>query len=190
MKKIRILALSLVVMGMVVPSIGGAADYSKWEDVLSSNDIVKVYVERMKNNTGNPEISEERSTEVVKNMFEKRISTKFNVVNSEKDADIIFRGEVEEYVWMEKAPVTDIYGAGALAMDLATRGGKNYARKIIKYTISSPSSEKVLRDGVTLVTIKRPGMPEEKSYDMMYERGGKMLARDVFRKGKRDSLRP
>ncbi len=167
-----------------------AREYKKWEDVLSSRDIVKVHVERMVNATGNPKISEERSTDVVKSVFASRISPKFEVVELKENADIVFKGEVKEYVWMEKAPVTDIYGAGALAMDLATRSGKNYARKIIDYQICDAASGQVLLDKETLVTLKRKGMPEEKSYDMMYERGKKMLNRDIFRKGKRSNLRP
>lgn len=167
-----------------------AEDYDTWEDVVSSNKAVNIYVKKVVNSSENKKVSEERSTETVKKVFSTRISPKFNIVSSEKEADIIFDGEVTDYVWMEKAPITDIYGAGALAVDIATRGGKNYARKIIQYRIYDVKSGKQLLEGETLVTLKRKGMPEEKSYEMMYSRGQKMLSKDLFKKDKKRTLMP
>ena len=189
MKKISFVVV-LVVIGMLCPGVLQAETYKKWKDVRDSWKTVKVYVEKIANATSNPKISEERSTDVVKKMFKGRITPKFEVVGSKGEADIVFEGAVKEYIWMEKAPITDVYGAGALAVDLATRGGKNYARKIIEYSICDAGTDKELIEGETLVTLKRPGMPEEQSYEMMYARAGKMLAKDIFRKGKRNSLRP
>ncbi|MFA6636538.1 MAG: hypothetical protein WCV56_05505 [Candidatus Omnitrophota bacterium] len=186
----RMIAASAAVAVLLVSSSVMAGEYKKWEDVTSSRKPVKIYVEKVTNATDNPKISEERSTEVVKKMFENRISTKFDVVESKDAADIVFKAEISEYVWMEKAPITNIHSAGAIVMDLATRGSKNYARKFINYQISDAGTDNELLEGETMVTLKQAGMPEEKSYEMMYERGGKMLARDIFRKRKRSSLRP
>lgn len=190
MKKLKLLATAMMIIATALACESQAKEYKKWEDVLSSSGAINVYVEKMVNSTSNEKISEDRSTDVVKKVFSGRINPKFNVVDSKEKADIYFQGEVAEYVWMEKAPITDIYGAGALAMDLATRSGKNYARKIIKYKIYSVPTGQLLLEKETLVTLKKKGMPEEKSYDMMYERGGKMLTRDIFRKGEKDTLRP
>jgi hypothetical protein len=191
-KGVAIVAISGVVIALMTVS-AQAKTYEKWEDVLRAHVPVNVYVEKVANMSGNDKISEEKSTGVVKEMFSDRITPKFNVVDSRDKADIVFKGAVTEYVWMKKAPITDIYGAGALAMDLATRGKKNYSRKTIKYSIYASEDNKELLEGTALVTLKQAGMPEDESYEMMYERGGNMLAKNIFRKGSRggrNSLRP
>ena len=190
MKKIRRVVVLLAVIAMMCPSMAQAKTFRKWRDVLLSRGTVNVYVETVANDTGDAKVSEEKETDIVKKMFQGRITPKFKVVSSKADADIVFQGDVKEYVWMEKAPITAIYGAGALVVDLATRGNKNYARKLIKYRICTPEKDKEILKGVTLVTLKQAGMPEEESYAMMRLRGGKMLSKDIFRKGKRKTLRP
>jgi hypothetical protein len=186
----RLFGVFVAVMVILMSSSVMAEEYKKWEDVTSSRKPVRIYVEKVTNATENPKVSEERVTDIVKKVFENRISTKFEVVSSKDEAEILFEGEITEYIWMEKAPVTNIHSAGSLVMDLATRGSKNYARKFINYRISDAGTGNELLEGETMVTLKQAGMPEEKSYEMMYERGGKMLSRDIFRKGKRSSLRP
>ena len=187
MKAIRVLA-AVVIAVSAVPVLAFGASYGTWEDVLSSREPVKIYIEEVVNNSDDVNIDPSRSTEVVKKVFKSRRQPRFDIVGSKEKADIIFEGKISDYVWMEEAPVTNVWSAGALVMDLATRRSKNYARKLISYKIYSADGT-TLFEKVTQATLKQSGMPEEKSYDMMAARAQRMLGMDLFGRFRRDTRR-
>lgn len=178
----RFMTLSAAVVFFTIATNAAARGYHTWQDVMDSRETVKIYVMDLANVSEDPDVSVVKATGAVKEMFGNRISPRFDVVGSPEKADIIFKGEVGEYIWMEKAPVTSVHSAGALLIDLATRDGKNYARKVIRYRIFDPHTDRTLLEETTQATIKRAGVPLEKSYELMYERAARMLAMDIFRR--------
>ena len=156
-----------------------------WEKVMSGEKVYKIYIENIANETGDSKVDAAGITDIVRDMFATRGTPTFKVVKNECEADLVFRGEIFEYLWMEKAPITDVYGVGALAVDVATKDGKNYARMQVRYTVTDEKSGDVVIDQVTQFTIKQPDVPKDKSYGMILGKIRKILALDVFKRYKK-----
>jgi len=181
-----VLVFIIATMFFQVQAFSQNVNIKGWEEVLDSNKPVNIYVGTIANDSKNTTVSADTVTKIVKDMFANRRSTRFNVVDDKSKADVVFSGEIIEYIWMEKAPITNIYSPGALALDVATKNMKNYARMQLKYEITDAKTDEVLLDEVTQVTIKKSKVPEDKSYEMIYKRTPKILSMDVFKRFKRD----
>ncbi len=188
MKVLKSVAAMIIMVSMVlqVQAFSQNIDTERWEEVLKSTEPVNIYVAKIANDSKNTVVSADTVTKIVKDMFATRRSTRFNVADDRAKADIVFSGKIIEYIWMEKAPITNIYSPGALALDVATKNMKNYARMQLKYEITDAKTDEVLLDEVTQVTIKKSKVPEDKSYEMIYKRTPKILSMDVFKRFKRD----
>jgi len=156
-----------------------------WTDVVESSSPVKIYVSDMINKSKDKNVDAGKVTQIVKQMFSDRISPKFEIVNDPKEADIIFKGVISDYVWSKKAPITDIYSPGAIALDQLTRDKKNWARMEVDYKVTAAGGDNMLLDYETQVTLKKPGIPKDKSYGIIYERFPKILSMDIFKRYKR-----
>lgn len=185
MRILKSVIMAVIILAMICPQQAFSGTIKTWEEVLKNNKPVNIYVENVVNESGNKDADVALATQVVKGVFEKRITPKFKVVTDKSKADIIFSGVLTESLWMEKAPITDVYGGAALAIDLATRGKKSYARIQMRYKISAAKTGTALIDQVTQVTIKEANIPEDKSYDMVCKRASKVLAMDIFKRYKR-----
>jgi len=171
---------------MALAGVSSFADeIREWGDVVESTSPVNIYIEDIPNKTGDDVIDAGKVTGVVKEMFAERKNPEFNVVDSKDEADVVFKGKISDYVWSEKAPLTNIYSPGAIVLDEVTRGGKNWARMELDYKIYAAKNGKLLLDYETQVTLKQPGMPKDESYGMIYDRLPKVLAMDVFKRYKR-----
>ena len=62
---------------------------------------------------------------------------------------------------------------------------KNWARMELDYKIYLASTGDLLLDYETQVTLKDFNIPEDKSYEMIYERTPRILTMDLFRRYKR-----
>ncbi|MGB3241850.1 MAG: hypothetical protein WBB66_03270 [Candidatus Omnitrophota bacterium] len=185
MRKVRGIMVMAVVLSMIFPPQAFSQRANKWEKVLSSRKPVNIYVENIANKSKDHHVSADKVTDIVKNIFAKRRQPRFNVVDKKSAADIVFKGKIIEFIWMKKAPITDIYGAGALATDIATSHLRKYARMRVEYEISDAKTGKVLIDQVTQVTLKKFKLPKDESYGMIYKRAPKILTMDIFKRYKR-----
>lgn len=181
-KKIVALAAAFV---MIASAQAFSVPLRGWDKVMSGQKVYKIYIENIVNKTGDKNVDAADITGIVKDMFATRGTPTFKVVKEEKEADLVFRGEIFEYLWMEKAPITDVYGVGALAVDVATKDGKNYARMQMRYTVTNEKTGDVIIDQVTQFTIKQPDVPKDKSYGMIFDKVRKILALDVFKRYKK-----
>ncbi len=70
----------------------------------------------------------------------------------------------------------------ALAIDLATRGKKNYAIMQIHYKITVAATGETLLNQITKVTFKKHHLPQEKNYVDIYEKMPLILDIDLFQR--------
>ena len=183
----RVIAV-VIVLSMIFPATGFSRSFKKWTEVLASTEPVNIYVEKIVNETNDKKVNADTVTKIAKDIFAQRRSPDFDVVDDKSQADIVFSGAVIEYVWMKEAPITDVYGAAPLILDLATRSKKNYARMQVEYKIDDAASGDLLLDGVTQVTLKKSGIPEDESYDMIYERLSKVHSMNIFKRHRKDAI--
>ncbi len=189
MKKAKNIMAAVLILSMAFPLQAFSQKIRKWEDVLASRKPVNIYVEDIKNKSKDSVVSSAKVTQIVKNLFAKRRSPRFNVVAKKSEADIVFKGKISEYTWLKKAPITDIYSPGALLVDEATRGYKNWARMELQYKIKKIGLGKILLEHETQITLKQPRMPRNKSYGMIYKRAPRILALDIFKRFRGPSKR-
>ncbi len=182
MKSAKCILAAVVLLSMVFPVQGFSATFRRWEQVLSSSDTINIYVKNIVNASADSTVNADTITGIVKSVFAKRTSPKFNVVGSKSQANIVFSGKIVEYLWKKKAPITAIYSPAALAIDLATRGKKNYAIMQIHYKITVAATGKTLLNQITKVTLKKRNMPQEKTYEMIYNRAPRILDLDLFKR--------
>ncbi len=185
----KVLVVFMVLSMVFVPQSEAKRKVARsWSRVLKSNKTWNIYVDEMTNTSKNKDVSVEKVTELAKALFAARRQPKFNVVDDMADADLVFDGNIIEYIYMKKAPITDITGAGGLAVDVATRGMKKYARMRVEYQIKNAGPNgKVLLDDVTQVTLKPFKMTEQESYGRIYERAPRIFAIDLFKRYKEQS---
>ncbi len=181
----RRIVAAAAVLAMMFSAQAFPKALSGWDGVMSGRKVPKIYIEKITNETGDNNVDAAGITDIVKDLFATRGTPPFNVVKDKSGADLIFEGAIVESLWMEKAPITDVYGVGALAVDIATKDGKNYARMQISYTVTDARSGETLLDQVTQVTIKQPDVPKDKSYGMVFRKVKKILVLDIFKRYKK-----
>ncbi len=182
MKSAKCILAAVVLLSIIFPVQGFSETFRRWEQVLSSSDTINIYVENVVNDSGDTTVNANTITGIVKSVFAEETSPKFNVVGSKSQADIVFSGKIVEYLWKKKAPITAIYSPVALAIDMATRGKKNYAIMQIQYKITAAATGRTLLNQITKVTRKERNMPKEKTYEMMYNRAPMILDLDLFKR--------
>jgi hypothetical protein len=178
----NISAFLILAAFMATPGRAEAPVLQSWEQLLKSDRTWNIYLEPVVNDSKDKNVSTEKVGDIFKNIFIRRIQPDFNVVDKKDDADLIFSATITEYIWMEKAPVTDVYGPGALALDFFTKDLKEYARMILEYKLEQVSDGRLLLDNVSQITEKKWKMPEEKSYEYIYEDSPRILKIDLFKR--------
>ncbi len=185
MKFLKLTVSLFIALSFVLPDLNAFAGTIKcWHDVVKSRDTINIFVEDIANGSEDKIVDPQKVTLIVKDLFAKRTHPKFILVNSKDEADIVFSGVISEYIWLEEAPLTNVFSAGGIVMDEVTRRDKNWARIELDYRIIAVKTGRELVDYETQVTLKQKNIPKDKSYDMIYERLPKVLARDVFRRNK------
>lgn len=179
-------AVSLtIVLAMIFTLSAFAETMKRWDKVVNDDGPRNIFIENVVNESGDSMVDPSMITAKIAGVFSGRGNPNFNVVKDRGEADMVFKGVITEYAWMEKAPITEIYGAGALAMDMATRDSKNYARMEVEYKIFDAKTHETIMAYVTQVTIKQPGVPQNESYAMIYERFPKIFSLDIFKRYKK-----
>ncbi|MBD3379201.1 MAG: hypothetical protein GF408_01920 [Candidatus Omnitrophica bacterium] len=185
MKRSNALVSSVLALAVCFSAQPGAEakEAHSWKQVVKSDGPWNIYVEELSNDSADQEVSAGKVTGIIKEFFAGRRQPAFNVVEDKSQADLVFEGKIIEYIYMKKAPITNVYGAGALAVDVATSGMKKYARMRIEYVIRNAGpGGKVLLDAVTQVTRKPFKMTREESYGRIYARTPRILAIDIFKR--------
>jgi monomeric isocitrate dehydrogenase len=117
---------------------------------------------------------------MIEDAFAARTRYKFTVVQTPQEANIIFRGDIVEYIWMKEDPIDEVYGIGAAAMDAAFI--ENYARIQIQSEIIDVKKNSVLWSDKVKATMTKKDMPIEESYALIYPKIIKSEVIEIFRK--------
>ncbi|MFA5146732.1 MAG: hypothetical protein WC515_05120 [Candidatus Omnitrophota bacterium] len=160
----------------VSPAMGAPADF---QDFLDGNPSVKVYVE-IKNSSGDEKVDANMLKKLLEEAFAARKSHSFTAVPTAGEADLILRGDITEYVWMESDPVDQVWGLDSAAIDAAIV--ENYARIYVKSELVSVKNNKVLWSDKVMGTMTQKVMPKETSYDILYPRFVKSIMTELFKK--------
>jgi len=156
-----------------------AALSAELKDYLSNHHDVKVCVE-LKNSSGDGNIDVSMLKKIVEEAFRDRKSYSFTIVNTAGEADIVFKGDITEYVWLENDPVDNIWSIGSAAIDAATKD--NYARMQVASELVTTNNNRVLWSDKVQADVTVHVMPRESSYELIYKRFAKSVMIKIFRK--------
>jgi hypothetical protein len=152
---------------------------AEFKDYLEKHGDVKIYTE-LKNSSGNSKVDISLLKSLIDQSFESRTSYEFIIVGSADKADILLKGDITEYIWSEIDPVDQVWGIGSAAIDAAT--AENYARLQAKMEIVAVETGRVIWSDKVQATVTRHVMPEDLSYELVYDRFVKSLKTILFKK--------
>ncbi len=145
--------------------------------------ITKVCVEEVTNSSGDRAID----TAVVKGNIEQalldRKSHRFEIVETEAEADIVVKMDITEYFFTTEDPVDMIVSPLAIAIDKMKKD--HYARMQARVTVVDAKTGRELWKRSIKSTITDATMSEEESYERSQERIVKILVRRLFSKKRR-----
>jgi len=154
---------------------------SQLQEYLKAHSSMKVCVELINSST-----DDKVDVVLIKKMIEEAFATRkaynFTVVQTAKEADILFKGDIKEYIWMKDDPVDEVYGIGSAAMDAAII--ENYARIQIQSEIIDLKKNSVLWSDKVKATMTKKDMPIGESYALVYPKLIKSEMIEIFRKSK------
>ena len=178
----KVFVLFVLSLFLAAPLRAEAPVVQSWEQLIKSDGTWNIYIEPVVNASKNEKVSTERVADIFRKIFSRRIQPDFEVVENKSEADLIFSARITEYIWMDKAPVTDVYGPGAIVLDFFTKDLKEYARMILEYKLEQVADGRVLLDNVSQITEKKWKMPEEESYELIYKDSSRILKIDMFKR--------
>ena len=156
-----------------------------FQSFLKDNPTVKVYVE-LTNSSGDDKVDINSLKKHIEEGFAARKSHNFTIADTAIEADIIFKGDVVEYVWMAEDPVDQVWGVGAAAMDALII--ENYARIQVNTKLISAKHNHLLWSDKVKATMTQKVMPKETSYEIVYPRFVKSVMIEIFRKHETGTL--
>lgn len=150
-------------------------------DEFSKRTVTKVYVVDINNSSNNDEADMVGLKKQLGEMLSARKSVAFEMVKSEKDADIVIKTDVNEFLWTDEDPVDMITGIGPVLMDATIK--ENYARMKADFEVLDAKTGKMLWEDSEKATITDKTMTKEDSVDMLNERIVDVFIRECFGKG-------
>ena len=181
----RFMAVVVLVSVLFFASNTAVFASTELQEYLKKHNSMKVCVELM-----NSSADDKVDVALLKNMIEEAFATRkaynFTVVQTAQDADIVFRGDIKEYIWTKDDPVDEVYGIGAAAMDAAII--ENYARIQIQSEIIDVKKGSVLWSDKVKATMTKKDMPIGESYALIYPKLIKSEMIEIFRKPKQSVM--
>jgi len=166
----------------VACDVSYAADNVNIMEYFENQYITRIFVNDIKNSTGNEEVDLILLKESVENAFLERVSQDFEVAVTSETADVTIDMNITEYLWTEDDPVDNLLGIGGVAIDAAKQ--ENYARMIAEFKFTDVKSGEVLWEDTLKATITDDEMSEGDSYGMINDRIVKVLTRNLFSRHK------
>lgn len=155
------------------------------QSFLKDNHTMKICVE-LKNSSGDDKVDMVLLKKMMEDAFVARKSYNFTVVQTAQEANIVFRGDIKEYIWTKDDPVDEVYGIGSAAMDAAFI--ENYARIQIQSELINAKNNSVLWSDKVKATMTKKDMPIEASYALVYPKLIKSEMIEIFRKPKQSVM--
>jgi len=102
---------------------------------------IKVYLDKVGDESDNPKVVRETFRKVFKEVIEKRIEIKFVYVDNKKNADVIVKAKIESHIFTKNA-LPAVTGVFALAADATAP--KSEGMFVVDYEIYAPGNDKQL----------------------------------------------
>lgn len=176
----RCMAAAVVVSALIfIVAKLAVADTADFQNFLKDHSTVKVYVD-LKNSSGDNKVDANLLKKLIEEAFTARKAHSFIVVQTAEQADLIFKGDIIEYIWMENDPIDQVYGLETAALDAAL--SENYARIQIQTSLITTKHNRMLWSDRVKATMTKKPMPKEASYELIYPRFVKSAMIEIFRK--------
>lgn len=176
------LLVPALLSAVTVQAIAATGDFQKF---LKANPTVRVFVE-LKNSSVDDKVNLPVMKKLIEEAFLARKAHRYVIADAPSGADLIFRGDVVEYVWMENDPVDQVWGVSSAAMDAAM--SENYARMQVRTSLVEAKHNRELWGEKVQATMTKASMPKEASYELVYPRYVKAVLIELFKKRVTGSL--
>lgn len=177
LKKYLVAVVIVSVLFLAANMVHAASEELK--SFLKEHNTVKICID-LKNSSGDGNVDINRLKELLEKGFSSRKANEFIIVNSEAECDIVLKGDIKEYAWMDTDPVDQVWGFGPAAMDAAT--SENYARMQMQTEIITADNKKVLWSDKIQANMTKSAMPKDASYELVYNRFVKTIMTEIFKK--------
>ena len=141
---------------------------SLFNNRISHNIPVKVYIKEVINQTGQSQVMPEDFKKELKQSLHQRRSIKFEVVNSQAESDIQMSAVIKSYQYLEKGRFKPSPGIGTMLLDAAATMSQNYVEMAVEYTVIDAKSGKILWHNMISEYIKKK-MTLEESVPLIYD---------------------
>lgn len=175
-KKIAIVSAVAILLFSAAMVLAIPAEFKSF---LEGRSNIKICVE-LKNSSKDDKVDMDRLKKLIEEAFASRKSHSFVVVSSPAEADLIMRGDITEYVWLDTDPVDQVWGVGPAAMDAAT--SDNYARIQAQVEMVDVKHNRVIWSEKVQANVTKHIMPKDASYELVYQRFIRSLMVELFRK--------
>jgi len=181
----RFMAVAVLVSVLFFASNTTVFASTELQEYLKEHSSMKVCVELI-NSSGDAKVDVPLLKKMIEEAFATRKAYSFTVVQTALEADIVFKGDIKEYIWMKDDPVDEVYGIGAAAMDAAII--ENYARIQIQSEIIDVKKNSVLWTDKVKATMTKKDMPIGESYTLIYPKLIKSEMIEIFRKARQSVM--
>lgn len=190
-KKMKGLTL-LVIFCMVISQTAYSLEKVNLHGILESAKEVKTYISDLTDSSGQAGDMLEGIREQLEHALLARQSVNFIIVEDKSTADIIITCDIIERIWLEDDPIDQVWGVGAIIMDILIN--ENYGRIRADMTITrGPTGKRlfkrsgarirrmtVLWDEIVQASITQTVMPEPESKILLQERLADIFIREAF----------
>lgn len=188
MKKLfTLLLLFPMAVCFILPQTASAKRIRNWQELLAEGETIKIYIEDIKNSTGDNNIQLKGLKTDIENALRTRMSTDFDLVTAPDEASVILKSDITEYYWTLEDPIDEIHSSASLAIDIMKK--EHYVRMTVDFILLYVPTNKVIWQNPIKATITDNNMSEEDSYKMVNERIVKVFVRNLFKKNRGSQLR-
>ena len=176
MKKILSLVMIAVFALSLIP-VDQACARQTLEEFCKDKHPTKVYIGELTNSSGDNKVNLKELKEDIAKAFEARTKYDFEIVNSEKEADIMVTLNVTNYVWMETDPI-DQMPWFATAYDAMNE--VHYARIEADVKVFNLKSGRAMWEQEVWGTVDHATMTEDESYGHANMRLADMMMKEML----------
>ena len=149
-------------------------------DDLSEREVVKVYVEKIKDSSGAAGADTAALWKLLEDELVARMTITFEAVSERAEADISVGCDITEFLWTAEDPIDNLAGTVGLVLDTLTKS--HYARMQAIFTVTDVKKNKLMWKKKLKATITDNSMGPAESVYMLNERMVKMFFRDCLSK--------
>lgn len=176
---VLIASISLLVLP-VAAALAGGVDL---EHVSKGSGPVKVYIDKVTNESGKPEVEPDVFRQSLEKNFENRRSSNFDVVKTAAESDIQISAAIKYFQYLARGPLKPIPIMGLSAVDAAATATSNYVEIGVEYAVISTRTGETLWQSGVRDYLKRVMTPAE-SLPLIYDKISRIFLWKCFGKSR------